>query len=276
MYWWKDHVGGLSYCGFCCLCLLVFCGFGCYILVLLRMRNNQVMFNKVMEPSTMVPSSHRTYNVYPQVDSEWTVQQEGWTVPLPLECASIFAIPGGGLLLQRVPDESELNAVILEAPPQQRASVFDKSATLSPTMVYHAPMDANMNYGNVPALFTLRHYQEDLTPLAHPNGFWNDPLEKVLWVGKSHLYASSVSGDSKNDSAEHSSGITILLVTHHCRLQRHSVWSLHDAPPPHRNRPPFQCTMQHGTITTPRTTLPPPPPTAPLCHPLFCGTVTII
>ena len=53
------------------------------------------------------------YNVYPRPNSGWTVQQEGWSVPLPAEFSSIFALPGGGLLLQRSPDE-ELNCDFIE------------------------------------------------------------------------------------------------------------------------------------------------------------------
>ena len=157
------------------------------------------------------------YNVYPRPNSGWTVQQEGWSVPLPAEFSSIFALPGGGLVLQRSPDEAELNTVFLEPPPHQQKVGTPVS------VAFNLPADTMATDGNAPALFTLRHYQEDLTPLAHPTGFWTDALEQVLWVGESRLH-----GDDQKAKTTR----TMLLVTHHCRLHRHAVWSLHHAPPP--------------------------------------------
>ena len=222
--------------------------------------NNKSTFLCVLVHPTLVS----IHNVYPTNQDRWTVQQEGWTVPLPSECASIFAIPQtGGLLIQRLADASELDDVFLDAPPiptaQQRhrpTTTTNNNNTLTtplasdpttPAFSVRSPPQAAHQLPNelnhVPALFTLTHYQQDVTPLAHSTlssstdqpqqqqhhaswGFWNDPLEQVLWVDHAYAY------HDKDAPPNHGKRSTILVVTHHARLQRHAIWSLEQAPPP--------------------------------------------
>ena len=135
-----------------------------------------------------------------------------------------------GLLIQRQADAFELEDVFLENPPPRRQThSHNTQLPAAATAMEEDPPRHSINNNQQRAQsHSLRYshydnYQQDLTPLAYatpsstmssataPVGFWNDPLEQVLWVGEAFSY------ENGNSTLQESA---ILVVTHHCRLKR--------------------------------------------------------
>jgi hypothetical protein len=179
------------------------------------------------------------YDVFPESEFLYC-GGAGHYITLPFDSCSIYSISPHGLLISRNPDAQDVCAVSMEEDDDDEYDGFFLQPP--PRLSRQQAVEVDTFEGPLASLFSLAHPLQEVLPVSlslQENSFsskiFTDALESIIWVGTTRWMSLKGSVESQ-----------IMVVSYHLSTRKHTVWLMHEAPPPPAPTPLYQ---RHTTAT---------------------------